>query len=77
MRFKSALIICFGSLSSSISSKGALGKCNNLFKFVESVMKERVIQRPSIADAVDFDAGSSLYQGGVQIDAELRKRRAD
>jgi hypothetical protein len=48
-----------------------------LFKFVESVMKERVIQRPSIADAVDFDAGSSLYQGGVQIDAELRKRRAD
>lgn len=76
MRFKSPLIICFGSLSSSISSKGALGKCNNLFKFVEGIMKER-IQRPSIADAVDSDAGSSLYQGGVQIDAELRKRRAD
>ncbi|KAL7428984.1 hypothetical protein ACHAXM_001499 [Skeletonema potamos] len=63
-------------VSSAKSHKGALGKCNNLFKFVEGIMKER-IQRPSIADAVDSDAGSSLYQGGVQIDAELRKRRAD
>jgi hypothetical protein len=34
------LMMCLG--SSSISSKGALGKCTSLFKFVECVIKERM-----------------------------------
>jgi hypothetical protein len=64
-----------GSLS--ISSKGALGKCTSLFKFVEGTIKERVGQSPTIARAVYSDPGSSLCEIGLQIDTELRKRRAD
>jgi hypothetical protein len=69
------LIICFGSLS--ISSKGALGKCNSLFEFVGGIINERVGQSPSIVHAVDSAPASPLSQRGLQIDAELRKRRAD
>jgi hypothetical protein len=72
------LISCLGSLS--ISSKGAIGKCNSLFKFVEGIIKERVgvCESSAIAHDVDTSSGpaSSLYQRvGLQIDAELRRKR--
>jgi len=71
-------MLCHG--SSSISSKGAIGKCTSLFKFVEGIIKERVglVQRPRIAHNFDTSSGpaSSLYHRGLQINAELRKRRS-
>ncbi len=72
MLYDLLLMMCLGS-----SSKGAIGKCTSLFKFVEGIIKERV-QRPTIAHDVDASSGpsSSLYQRGLQIDEELRKRRA-
>jgi hypothetical protein len=59
-----------------LTSKGAFGKCNSLFKFVEGIMKERVGPSPTIAHDVDSVPASSLRQKGLQIAAELRKRRA-
>ena len=42
-------------------SKGANGKCNSLFKFVEDFMKERAGQSPTRAlENVDSGPASSL-----------------
>jgi hypothetical protein len=70
-------MMCLG--SPSISLKGAIGKCTSLFKFVEGLIKERVGVGESSAIAHDVDTSSgpafSLHQRGLQIAAELRKRR--
>ena len=63
-----------------LSSKGAIGKCNSLFEFVEGVMKEQVdfVQSAAITQGIDADSGpaSSLSSRDPQIAEELRKRRA-
>jgi hypothetical protein len=50
------LMMCLGFLS--ISSKGAIGKCTSLFKFVEGIIKERVALGQSSAVAHDVDTSS-------------------
>jgi len=43
----SLLLICIGSSSNSL--KGAMGKCNSLFKFVDGIIKEHLgASRPTI-----------------------------
>jgi hypothetical protein len=71
------LILCRRSLPT--CSKGAIGKCTSLFKFVEGTIKERVGQSQSqtIAHAVDSAPASSMHRISLRIDAELRKRRVD
>jgi hypothetical protein len=59
-----------------LSSKGAIGKCNSLFEFVEGIIKERVVPNQTIVHDIDSGPASSLNQNGLQLATELRKRSA-